>query len=514
MHQFPYTVLLLGGRGRGRRVFLYSSSLHYKKFHNNNHYSSHWSFCFLFLLFFWHKMGGSMLLVLTKEEGEERVKELDRGVGGLLAEAHIVLTRGSAPSSLTLHIAPYDGDVNFEEGGEGIKTRMGTRGGERPLLPTIDQLLSHLDSLPLASYGVAVCRVPKIVHLLQRHIPIVVYEDSAWSGEAHTESPVQPPEHTSKQTYHLFLPLTGELAVKVRWAPSPSMGVFHWDWRQRELLLWLRDRATLVEEEKGGVPLRTFLTEGLPSFMYSSITLRLRRTGKEGAEADFKSKSTISLGGTHNHGRAYRVIKFVTTSDDPTGPALVYGIVNGGESDEISLVEPAFTELFLKYHYKRRHDIKSRVIPSVRTPPLKRTLSTGGTVVSDSSIAPPAWADPTISLSQWTPPSLETVPPSLSSSARTSYSQPPPQSVRCASVSASASATSLKMHNKNMLKKLMLLSLRHVGIDKHHEEFASIWKHLYCACLFALRKELAAVRIQQNELFAVIRSNMNFLNIK
>ncbi len=65
-----------------------------------------------------------------------------------------------------------------------------------------------------------------------------------------------------------------------------------------------------------------------------------------------------------------------------------------------------------------------------------------------------------------------------------------------------------------MLKKLMLLSLRHVGIDKSHLEFPLIWKHLYCGCLFALRSELALFPIEQQHMLSIIRSNMNFLNVK
>lgn len=485
-------------------------------------------------------MGGSILLVLAAGEEGERVKGLDRGAGNLLSEAHIVLTRGSTPSSLTLHIVPYGGDASIGREGESTGTGTGTGTGmetrerartrkreEELVLPTIGQLVSQLDSLPLVSYDVAVCRVPKVSRLLQRHIPIV-YDGNVWGGgDEDTESSVSgrfpeqvPPELTH---HHSFLPLTNKLAVKVR--SSSSNEIFHWDWRQRELLFWLRDRATLVEErEGGGGSLRMSLAEGLPSFMCSPVILRLWEDDKGEAERESKSTPTSVPGRAFNTGGTHRVVKFVTTADETMGPAFIYGIVNGVRSNEISLVEPAFTDLFLKYHHQRRHNVKSKMMGPIRTPPLKRTLSTGGATMPESSMVP-AWADPTISLSQWTPPSLETFPPSLSSLARTSYSQPPPLSAKSASTSAalasasastltSASAASLKMHNKNMLKKLMLLSLRHVGIDKNHEEFASIWKHLYCACLFALRKELAAVRIQQNELFAVIRSNMNFLNIK
>lgn len=41
----------------------------------------------------------------------------------------------------------------------------------------------------------------------------------------------------------------------------------------------------------------------------------------------------------------------------------------------------------------------------------------------------------------------------------------------------------------------------------------SIWKHLYCGCLFALRKELSIERVDQAAMLAVIKNNINFLNI-
>lgn len=71
----------------------------------------------------------------------------------------------------------------------------------------------------------------------------------------------------------------------------------------------------------------------------------------------------------------------------------------------------------------------------------------------------------------------------------------------------------LKEANKQVLKKLLLLSLRHVGVEKSHPEFMSIWKHLYCGCLFALRRELAQDRIDQATMLAVIKQNINFLNV-
>lgn len=71
----------------------------------------------------------------------------------------------------------------------------------------------------------------------------------------------------------------------------------------------------------------------------------------------------------------------------------------------------------------------------------------------------------------------------------------------------------IKEKNKTNLKKLLLLSLRHVGIEKAHPEFLSTWKHLYCGCLFALRKELAIKHVDQAMMLSVIKNNINFLNI-
>lgn len=78
---------------------------------------------------------------------------------------------------------------------------------------------------------------------------------------------------------------------------------------------------------------------------------------------------------------------------------------------------------------------------------------------------------------------------------------------------AGATNEALREENKTNLKKLLLLSLRHVGVDKNHPEFMSIWKHLYCGCLFALRRDLAHDRISQSTMLSVIKTNMNFLNV-
>ena len=46
--------------------------------------------------------------------------------------------------------------------------------------------------------------------------------------------------------------------------------------------------------------------------------------------------------------------------------------------------------------------------------------------------------------------------------------------------------TSIKSNNKLKLKKLILLSLRGIGIKKSDKQFMNTWKHLYCGCIFSL----------------------------
>lgn len=73
---------------------------------------------------------------------------------------------------------------------------------------------------------------------------------------------------------------------------------------------------------------------------------------------------------------------------------------------------------------------------------------------------------------------------------------------------------SVKEQNKAALKKLLLLSLRKAGISTSSKEFNSTWKHLYCGCIFALRKELDRVKIDQSTLISIIQANMRTFNIK
>lgn len=147
------------------------------------------------------------------------------------------------------------------------------------------------------------------------------------------------------------------------------------------------------------------------------------------------------------------------------------------------IIEPAFSKLFCDHYVKT---------PSETSFSSQNTISATPRPSQTDRMIPASQLsqyDSSISLNNWTP-SQENGSQSVSGQ-------------EC-----------IKMENKNMLKKLLLLSLRHVGVDKHHSEFASIWKHLYCGCLFAFRKELGIAKIRQSEMLSVIRSNMNFLNIK
>lgn len=72
---------------------------------------------------------------------------------------------------------------------------------------------------------------------------------------------------------------------------------------------------------------------------------------------------------------------------------------------------------------------------------------------------------------------------------------------------------SIEQDNKASLKRLLHLSLRQMGIEKGaNDEFDTIWNHLYNGCLFAFRKEISKVPIEQQTILRIIRSNLNFLN--
>ena len=221
--------------------------------------------------------------------------------------------------------------------------------------------------------------------------------------------------------------------------------------RVAPLLRWLSDDALVVE-------FADFQVGPLPEYLKSPVRMRLE------APTPMPSVIRLQLG---------------------TEPMEIYAVCKPHDREEnsgifhVTLIEPAFTGLFLKYVARRPETQSSlasrRISDSQALPAAKR--------ISDSQAS---LADASISLGNWTPSQEPTASP----------------------------ATDIKGANKGTLKKLMLLSLRHVGVDKHHREFASIWKHLYCGCLFALRKDLGMVGISQKEMLTVIRSNMNLLNIK
>ena len=175
-------------------------------------------------------------------------------------------------------------------------------------------------------------------------------------------------------------------------------------------------------------------------------------------------------------------------------PTEIYAVLQPDKT--AILIEPAFTRLFLKFEAK---PIVNSSQTKLYTPRTIRRKSLMGSF--KNRLAP--LDNPSVSLSQWTPSQgdasqlLNEGPTAMSSSL------PDPTTMACT-----------KTANKLAMKKLMLLSLRNVGVDKHHVEFGSIWKHLYCACLFAFRKELGCRKIEQADMLSVIRSNMNFLNIK
>jgi hypothetical protein len=153
------------------------------------------------------------------------------------------------------------------------------------------------------------------------------------------------------------------------------------------------------------------------------------------------------------------------------------------ETITIQISPAVFTSMF--------HRIAKKNLKKVPAPRLSQPIVKVKAVNS--------FTDQTISLSGWT-----------SSQAGTGAHSSPRRS---SAMSNQVDIEQLKEKNKQTLKKLLLLSLRHVGIEKSHSEFMSIWKHLYCGCLFALRKELTNGNIDQATMLAVIKNNINFLNV-
>lgn len=78
---------------------------------------------------------------------------------------------------------------------------------------------------------------------------------------------------------------------------------------------------------------------------------------------------------------------------------------------------------------------------------------------------------------------------------------------------AHAAEGSVRDRNKAALKKLLLLALRRVGLSTLSPDFSPTWKQMYCASVFALRKELDKAVLGQAEIINVIQSNMKAFNI-
>lgn len=190
-----------------------------------------------------------------------------------------------------------------------------------------------------------------------------------------------------------------------------------------------------------------------------------------------------------NHSLEYGM--FAVHIDDRYGGILIVD----SKKSIISVIPSEFTSLF--FHTIENHTCKENlhvVQPArTKTPPLPKTHNSIQLRPSNSFV------DTTISLSGWTA--------SQASQNRMSQSQ------SFTSIDFDRGKDEVKAKNKEMLKKLLLLSLRHVGIDKNSPDFISTWKHLYCGCLFALRKDLAHEIVDQGTMLSVIKNNINFLNI-
>lgn len=260
----------------------------------------------------------------------------------------------------------------------------------------------------------------------------------------------------------------------------------------RPMLAWLRDpRGVQVEETDfvlvGVAPASKDAPPPLPDYLKCPLELAVASPTIRSLERPIVLRLAASAPPHEMYAVGFRF-----KSDD--GGSAVEAAPPCERAVELILVEPAFTALFLKYHVKRAstgNSLACLTPKRVKAPPGSASRSASQPVAAAAALR-----DASISLGSWVP------------------SQEPVTTPPAASQPAPNHPDGIRAANKNMLKKLLLLSLRHVGIDKHHREFASIWKHLYCGCLFALRGELGGVRIEQAEMLSTIRSNMNFLNIK
>ena len=85
------------------------------------------------------------------------------------------------------------------------------------------------------------------------------------------------------------------------------------------------------------------------------------------------------------------------------------------------------------------------------------------------------------------------------------------------------SSSSMTIHltiNHNTIKDVNKTTLKHLLSPSHrcHKESGKdvngIWKHLYTACIFALRQEWGGREVEGERMLAVIKNSMTFLDIK
>ena len=76
-------------------------------------------------------------------------------------------------------------------------------------------------------------------------------------------------------------------------------------------------------------------------------------------------------------------------------------------------------------------------------------------------------------------------------------------------VSGSPTKAEIKNYNKNLLKKLLLPTMRRASSSSsfsNKHEFKLVWKQLYCGCAFALRKDFCRIKITQDIFIQVPQS--------
>jgi hypothetical protein len=215
----------------------------------------------------------------------------------------------------------------------------------------------------------------------------------------------------------------------------------------------------------------------------------IKPTDKDLISHSWMTSCSLDLCLQANHSLEYGM--FAVHIDEKYGGILIVE----SKRSIIAIIPLEYISLF--FHIIETHTCKENLTVAqptrTKTPPLPKTQNPIQLRPSNS------FMDTTISLSGWTA--------SQASQNRISQSQ------SFISADVDRGKDEIKAKNKEMLKKLLLLSLRHVGIDKNSPDFISTWKHLYCGCLFALRKDLAHEIVDQGTMLSVIKNNINFLNI-